>query len=149
MGYNKCIDEEDTRRIFASKLNDMDKDPVEWTTELEVLQSRLKNTKFEISDEQLLNHVLLNLPNRYDGIIDSIEISDKDFKLDEVNDLLTEKIEKIKLKSENEDTNSIIEEKALIITEINKNQDDKIYKSVEKCIREMMKNQKTDTWSYN
>ena len=62
-------------------------DPVEWTTELEVLQSRLKNTKFEISDEQLLNHVLLNLPNQHDGIINSIEISDKDFKLDEVNDL--------------------------------------------------------------
>ena len=135
--------------FFASKLNDMDKDPVEWTTELEVLQSRLKNTKFEISDEQLLNHVLLNLPNQYDGIIDSIEISDKDFKLDEVNDLLTEKFEKIRLKSENEDTSSIIEEKALIMTESNENQDDKIYKSVEKCIREMMKNQKTDTLSYN
>jgi len=45
-----------------SELTDVQKDPEEWMTELEIIQSRLKSMSYEISEEQLMVHVLNNLP---------------------------------------------------------------------------------------
>ena len=42
-------------------------------TELEVIQSRLKSMNYNISEEQLIIHVLNHLPEEYDVFVDTIE----------------------------------------------------------------------------
>ena len=57
-----------------SKLESMDKDPDEWTSNLEGLQICMNefNLKGSITDEDFMIHVLNNLPKECDVILDRL-----------------------------------------------------------------------------
>lgn len=61
------------KQFYASKLSDAEKDPEEWITELELLRQRLKSLKVTVEDEDLVIHILNNLPKEYDSLVEAIE----------------------------------------------------------------------------
>ena len=82
-----------------SELTYVHKDPEEWMTKLEVIQSRLRSMNYNIRLEQLIIHVLNHLPEEYDVFFDTIEI-DIDFKTksynyDNVKEMICLKYEKL------------------------------------------------------
>ena len=56
-----------------SKLSDVKKDPEEWVSELEIIKIKLANMKVQISEEDLIIHIINNLPVEYDSVTDQIE----------------------------------------------------------------------------
>ena len=75
------------KQFNSSKLSDVLKDPDEWITKLEILRKRLKKMGTIINDEDLMIHILNNLPMEYDNVVEAMER-----KLDDVNnplDILT------------------------------------------------------------
>ena len=86
-----------------SELTDVHKDPEEWMTELEVIQSRLKSMNYEISEEQLIIHVLNHLPEEYDIFVDAIErdidFKNKSYDYDEIKEMICSKYEKLMRRS--------------------------------------------------
>ena len=55
---------------ILSSVND---DPDEWIAQLEKLRKLIKATGSEISDEDLLIHVINNLPKEYEALVDNFE----------------------------------------------------------------------------
>ena len=83
-------------------------------TELEVIQSRLKSMNYNISEEQLIIHVLNHLPEEYDVFVDTIE-RDIDFKTksydyDKIKEMICSKYEKLMRRSSrnNKETDSAL-----------------------------------------
>jgi hypothetical protein len=61
------------KQFYSTKLSDAGRDPDEWITELELLRQRLKSLKVHVDDEDLVIHILNNLPKEYDSLVESIE----------------------------------------------------------------------------
>ena len=61
------------KQFHGHKLSDAGRDPDAWITELELLRQRMKKMKIEISDEDLVIHILNNLPKEYDTLVEAIE----------------------------------------------------------------------------
>ncbi len=94
-------------RFNQSKLEDARKDPEEWVTELEILRQKLKVMKSEITDEDMMIHILNNLPKEYENLVEVAEqkLDDKSDPLDleGLKTLLRRKYQRIKrLDSEND-----------------------------------------------
>ena len=54
------------RKFANSRLKKNTKDPEEWITELEELRDRLEDMGSIMSDEDLMIHILNNLPSEYE-----------------------------------------------------------------------------------
>ena len=99
-----------------SKLDSIHKDPDEWISHLEGLWIRM--TKFRqkgsVSDEDFMIHVLNNLPEEYDVILDGLEnrlmaTRENALMIDSICEKLNHSYEKVKSKKEekNEERKSI------------------------------------------
>ncbi len=53
------------------KLEDANKDPFEWMVKLELTRHRLKVLGHKVSDEDMILHILNDLPSEYDNLIES------------------------------------------------------------------------------
>ena len=99
------------KEFHTSSLNDVTKDPDEWITNLERMRIRLKAMKHEISDEDLMIHVLNNLPEEYDNLVedleDRIEASNDPLTIKTLRERLRMKYERI-MKRKNVDENALI-----------------------------------------
>ena len=58
----------------SSRLSDVKKDPEVWISGLEVIRQKLKNMNYIISDEDLIIHIINNLPRDYEAMTDQLEI---------------------------------------------------------------------------
>ena len=72
------------KEFNASKLSNWNKDPKIWISKLEVIRKRMKKMSNEISDEDVMIHILNNLPEEYDTVVEAMER-----KLDNSVDLFT------------------------------------------------------------
>jgi hypothetical protein len=61
------------KQFYTNKLTDIGRDPDEWVTELELLRQRLKTLGVQVDDEDLVIHILNNLPSEYDSLVEAIE----------------------------------------------------------------------------
>ena len=61
------------RKVAKSRLKKNTKDPEEWITELEELCDHLENMGSIMSDEDLMIHVLNNLPSEYELQVEQME----------------------------------------------------------------------------
>ena len=64
------------------KLNSFNKDPDEWLMNLENLKWKLKGMGHEVSDEDMMVHILHNLPKEYENTIEIMEIELKKGEMD-------------------------------------------------------------------
>ena len=67
-----------------SALSSWNKDPEVWISKLEVIRKRLKKMSNEISNEDTMIHILNNLPQEFNMVVDAMER-----KLDDLVDPLT------------------------------------------------------------
>jgi len=72
------------KEFSTSKLTSWSKDPETWISKLEVIRKRLKKMGNEISDEDMMIHIMNNLPQEYDTVVEAMER-----KLDDLVDPLT------------------------------------------------------------
>ena len=62
------------KREFSGCILKNDEDPSKWVVNLERLKSKLSNSfSYDISDEDMMIHVINSLPDKYDGLVDSFE----------------------------------------------------------------------------
>ena len=99
------------KEFNASKLKSWKQDPDEWITKLEIKRKRLIKMGTEINDEDLMIHILNNLPPEYDNVAEAMErrLDDtvKPLEIRELRDELVMKFNRIKKnKGMNEDANS-------------------------------------------
>jgi len=105
------------RKIFAnSKLDSADKDPDVWITNLEALRQRMDEIGLvgRMSDMEFMIHVLNNLPEEYDVVLDSLEnrlvsTGEERLTLESLREKLNSRFERITSKEREKDCN----EKAL------------------------------------
>ena len=57
----------------SSKLRNTSVDPESWIVYLEVLQTRLNELKYTVTDNHLMIHVLHNIPKEYDTLVEAME----------------------------------------------------------------------------
>ena len=62
-----------SNQFINSKLTNMTDDPEEWIVELKTLQARLDQMGYEISDKNLLIHILHNDPEEYNSVVEADE----------------------------------------------------------------------------
>ena len=53
--------------FHQKKLNNVNKSPDEYISELEYIRYRLQTMNEKISDEAMINHILCSLPEEYDA----------------------------------------------------------------------------------
>ena len=94
-------------KFHNSKLDSIDKDPDEWISHLEGLQIEMNEfgQKGSVSDEDFMIHVLNNLPNEYDVILDGLEnrlmaTGENALTINSIHEKLNHRYEKIKCKKE-------------------------------------------------
>ena len=61
------------KEFYNKKLNSIDEDPDEWITELEDLRLRMQAAGSSISDMDLIEHILNNLPSEYNIVVKVME----------------------------------------------------------------------------
>jgi len=61
------------KEFFASKMESAEADPDEWIASLERTRQRLRMMKSVVTDEDLMIHILNNLPKDYDAIVEQLE----------------------------------------------------------------------------
>ena len=71
------------RKFSQSRLTSLSNDPDDWIVELEIIKARLNSMNHTISDTSLLIHILNNLLEEYDNIVEA----DKKFLSDATNPL--------------------------------------------------------------
>ena len=91
------------RKFEEMKLKSASKDPDLFITELEEIQSQLAETKSFLTDEQLLEHVLNNLPKEYDVVIAKVEdrlgATSNPLTIEELRDELSRRYERMRMKN--------------------------------------------------
>ena len=89
------------REFNNSRMEDENKDPEVWLTELERLRQRLKGVKVEISDDDLVLHVLGNLPENYETVVaiaeNQMETGTDGLTLENLKTMLRSKFQKLKI----------------------------------------------------
>ena len=60
-------------KFANSSLKSWKKDPDEWINDLEILRSRIKDCGHKIDDDDLVIHILNNLPEKYDNLVENLE----------------------------------------------------------------------------
>ena len=61
------------RKFSQSRLTSLNKDPDEWIVDLEIMKARLDDMNYPITDTSFFIHVLNNLPEEYDSIVEADE----------------------------------------------------------------------------
>ena len=56
-----------------SRLTSLKTDPEDWIVELKILQARLDDMNFPITEKHLLTHVMHNRPEQYDSVVEADE----------------------------------------------------------------------------
>ena len=56
-----------------SKMTDIKKDPEEWVSELEIIRIKLSDLKVEMTDEDIIIHIINNMPSEYETVTDILE----------------------------------------------------------------------------
>ena len=74
-------------KFANSSLKSWKKDPDEWINDLEILRSRIKDCGHAINDDDLIIHILNNLPEKYDNLVENLEA-----KMDVTNPLTLEEL---------------------------------------------------------
>ena len=99
-----------------SKLDDVNKNPEEWITELEYMKNKIIDLGGDFSINRLLGHILTNLPKEYDTTVEAIQreilLTSYTPTLEDTLVLLRTKYNMIKNRDENE--NKKQEETALV-----------------------------------
>jgi hypothetical protein len=80
-----------------NKLNDIDQDPDEWIQSLEGMQRKLLILGHQITEMEIIIHILQNLPNEYENKVELLEndLENEVANLDRVKEKLRNKFEKI------------------------------------------------------
>jgi hypothetical protein len=93
------------KKEFATlKLKKVSVDPEEWITELEVLRRRMRACGHILTDDDVIIHIISNMPRDYDAICDQLEneLGDEDLKkkitIQEIKNRLRNKFNKLKLR---------------------------------------------------
>ena len=90
-----------------SKLKNTKMDPDEWIVYLEILQSRLEGMNYIISEKQLIIHILHNVPDDYDNIVEDLEKTVNDatnpLDIETVKERLHSKWERINRRKDTDD----------------------------------------------
>ena len=81
-----------------SKLGNWKDDPDEWITELERKRVYLRDMEVIISDEDFILHIISNLPEECDNVIERIEDDFDQIEIEELREKLNVKYEKIMLR---------------------------------------------------
>ena len=111
------------KKNFAnSQLESVDKHPDEWMTELESLRNEIDkiSVSTKMSDEDFMIHVLNNLTEDYDVVLDGMEsrlmLNENDpnkLTIEDVRDKLSGRFDRIRERSEKEKDSSWVTEEAL------------------------------------
>jgi hypothetical protein len=123
------------KKEFAThKLKKVSVDPEVWITELEVLRRRLKACGHVLTDDDIIIHVISNMPRDYDAICDQLEneLGDEDLKkkvaIQEVKNRLRNKYNKLKMRIKTiDDTSDGPNEKLMAIKNFKKTFKGKCY----------------------
>ena len=62
-----------SREFNNAELKSLTIDPEDWIVELEILKSRLDDMDFPITDKHLLVHILRNVPEEYNSVVEADE----------------------------------------------------------------------------
>ena len=86
-------------QFHRSKLENVQVDPEVWIVYLEILQTKLENVNYIITEKQLIIHIMHHLPAEYENIIDDLEKTLNDaanpLELETVKERLHSKWEKL------------------------------------------------------
>ena len=88
-----------------SSLSNWKRDPDMWINELEILRSRIRACGHTIDDEALIIHILNNLPEKYDNLVENLESKvggDQPLTLEDLHAELNLKFTKWKIRAEKE-----------------------------------------------
>ena len=87
----------------ASQLKNARKDPDKWIQKLEIVRARLKKMNHTITDDDVLIHIVNNLPKEYDELVERLEEkigADQDeLTIDELRTKLNAKFRRLQLRS--------------------------------------------------
>ena len=90
------------KKFNSSVLDDLDKDPDDWISELEVTRARLKKMSYVIEEKSLLIHVMNNLPEEYVNTVEILEnridSEDDPLSIDELREKLSAKYDKLQVR---------------------------------------------------
>ena len=59
--------------LSKCKIYDLTRNSEEWTTKLKLLIGDLQNMSVQIDDSEMITHILSNLPEKYQNMVDIIE----------------------------------------------------------------------------
>ena len=60
-------------KISKCKLDDVTRNPEEWITQLELLRGDLRKLDVKIDGSEMMTHILSNLPEEYQNIVEILE----------------------------------------------------------------------------
>ena len=104
-------------QLHASKLTKKSKDPEVWISELELLRSRLAEMGTTVDDDFLILHILNNLPNEYDNVVENLEERVDSvlnpLGIEDVRQKLSEKYEKMRLRKKFKEESDDDDERAM------------------------------------
>ena len=80
-----------------STLSDVNEDPNEWITKLELIRRRFKTLGHEVSDEDIVLHVLNNLPTEYENLVEANEklLTKGNLKFEDLKDKISAKFRRL------------------------------------------------------
>ena len=93
------------RRFQSKKLEDAEDDPKTWIKELTNLRLRLEEVKVKMSDKDFWLHVLRNLPEVHETMVELLicDLEEENLKLDEEMSILRAKFKRISKGSDTSD----------------------------------------------
>ena len=104
-------------QLHASKLTKKSKDPEVWISELEFLRSRLAEMGTTVNGDFLILHILNNLPNEYDNVVENLEERVDSvlnpLGIEDVCQKLSEKYEKMRLRKKFKEDSDDDDERAM------------------------------------
>ena len=103
----------------SSKLRNTSVDPESWIVYLEVLQTRLNELKYTVTDNHLMIHVLHNIPKEYDTLVEAMERDLNDasdpLTIEGMKERLHSKWERLNRRNGNDDDDNSDDEMALFM----------------------------------
>ena len=91
------------KKFGKCKLDEVTRNPEEWIIEIELIRLYLKNTNVHLDDLEMMTHIILNLPEEYQTMVEILEYkSDDDSKpltIERIRDKLSVKFDQMNKKS--------------------------------------------------